>query len=201
MHGTTVKLLILGVLSFSATCLTIIFSQYPPATNESARPGVSEAETQSVSELIALRIVAKNRIAREVIAHRLSLVQAAALFGALDRLPPPALNPPRSVPAATEEERLCRQVVVYVRSLVAERDRAAALARLDAEFKAERDKGDLIHLSDESSLPPVQELLEQARVELADTLRGTHRAVNSPSARPPSAGAAKPRGAMSLNSR
>jgi hypothetical protein len=180
MNGTTVKLLMLGALSLAATSLTIIFSQYPPATDEPARPRVSEEETQSLPELIAVRIVAKNRLAREVIAHRLSVVQAAALFRALNRLPPEALPPPRSVPACTEEERLCRQVVQYVRAHVKEPDRAAdAVASLNAEFKAELDKQGSIHLPDPTRLLPVQELLKQARVELADTQRGAHRAGKS----------------------
>jgi hypothetical protein len=150
---------------------------------------MSEVEGPSLSQLITVRILAKNRISRDVIVGRLSLVEAAALFGALNRLPPQATplsladrrGSPLRIPARTEEERLCRQVVEYVRwALVEEPDRAEdPVARLNAEFKEELDKQGSIHLPDTSALVSAQELLKQARAQLAETQRGAHCGANS----------------------
>jgi hypothetical protein len=189
MNGTPIRLLALSVLSLSATSLTIIFGQCPPEPEEPVSPLVYEVEGPSLSQLIALRIVAKSRITRDVIAGRLSLVAAAALFGALNRLPPQAtpLAPADwsgsllGAPARTEEERLCWQVVEYVRwTLVEEPDRAEdTVVRLNADFKRELDKKGSIHLPDPSAIVSVQELLKQARAQLTETQRGAHRGVNS----------------------
>jgi hypothetical protein len=139
---------------------------------------ISPAETPELSrpasEVVILRAIAKNQVAREVAAGRNSLPEAAGLFRALDRLAPESApasewfgdDLPPNIPGRTDEERLCRQVVAYVR--VALRDgpadvAAAVVARLEAEFREELRQRGTIRLPDPSELPPVQQLLEQAR--------------------------------------
>lgn len=99
----------------------------------------SEADRQALLHVVLLRTTAKDQIGRDVIAGRLSLVQAAALFGALNRIPPQ----PQSTswrfrfPADTEEERLCRQILQCLSNELAEESdrREATIARLEGDFK------------------------------------------------------------------
>jgi hypothetical protein len=111
-----------------------------------------------------LRPVAKDLVAREAAAGRRSLAEAAALFGALDRLPP-ALSPAAPAPPGgrpewdecrTDEERLCWRVIDRATELLEREAPAgapAAVARLAAEFRALR-RGGTIRLPelDTSSL-------------------------------------------------
>src|SRR5262249_9606431 len=127
-------------------------------------------------DTIVLRQLAKNFVAREVAAGRRSLVEAAGLFEALNRLPPapPPLPPypnPRALllPGRTEAERLCPQAVVYLKVVLADGppgELQAVLARLEAEFREELHRHGEIRLPDPSSLPPAQDVLEQVRKSL-----------------------------------
>jgi hypothetical protein len=152
-----------------------------PWLSESAEPVERvecEVDAQPIPEIVALRIAAKYEIARDVIAGKLSLFQGAALFGALNQVPPQA---PRlsslgvrerslGVPARTEEEQLCSQVANYVRLQLAEEPEQAeaALARLKGDFKQKLRTEGSIRLPDSSSLVSVQELFQQARADLTD---------------------------------
>jgi hypothetical protein len=120
--------------------------------------------------------MAKRQAAREVIAGRLSLVQAAALFGALNSLPPegpklsaidPHVRPPR-VPPRTDEERLCWHVIGYVKAeLDGEPDRArAVVARLEAQLEEQRCQQGGLRLPDPPSRVRFQKLLQRARMEV-----------------------------------
>jgi hypothetical protein len=170
-----VKLWLLAVFALGAASVTFILDPCPPE-DKSLQHLPSEAEGEAVPEVLALRIGAKNHIVDEVIAGRLSLVQAAALFVALNQLPPPSVKPPLSnlcplhlrFPAHTDEERLRQQVLQWVRwELAEEQDRMeATLVRLEAEFKEELGTEQTICLPDSLTLVPVQKLLEQAREEL-----------------------------------
>jgi hypothetical protein len=66
---------------------------------------------------IRQRLLHKKELAREVIAGRLTLLQAAARFRDLDRQPPRFYWSAFQVgyPGATDEERHCREVIRYVR--------------------------------------------------------------------------------------
>src|SRR5262249_53545748 len=101
-----------------------------PDTPEPAEPDTpshAEAMTTPDPETVVLRNWAREQIAREAAAGRRSLVEAAALFRKLNRLPPEWHELLRlenayvgwalSAPVHTEEERLCRQVVQWVDGL------------------------------------------------------------------------------------
>jgi hypothetical protein len=154
-----------------AVALPIAFCRRPPEPDPAAEPVISGVLGGAAPGAVALRVLAKGQLALDVAARRRSLVEAAALFRELDRLPPaparPAwLDPTLHIPADTEEGRLCRQVVAAVRAeLGAEPDRAAAaVARLEAAFWEELRRHGEIRLPDPDSLTPVQQLLEQARL-------------------------------------
>jgi hypothetical protein len=131
------------------------------------------------SEVQALRLVAKDRIARDTADGRLSLLQAAALFRELNKLPPAPAQPTRvdsslDIPADTEEAWLCRQVAAHVRvALRADPARAeAAVARLEAEFRARSRTAGALRLPGPPPGEAVDELLRQARARLAEQQRG-----------------------------
>jgi hypothetical protein len=143
----------------------------PSDTIEQVEDGYSEAQ--------ALRLVAKDRIARDTADGRLALLEAAALFRELNKLPPAPARPTRvdsslGIPADTEEAWLCRQVAAHVRvALRADPVRAeAAVARLEAEFFAELRARGTIRLPDPAALEPVHDLLEWARARRAEQQRG-----------------------------
>lgn len=143
--------------------------------------------TEQLSEVVHLRIQAKARIAREVIAGRRPLLEAAALFRELDRLPPVAevqfgWIPVRlPFPTRTEEEKYCRSVAVWVWTWStnartpgddsADERAAAAVARLVAEFENERGRCGAIRLPDSSALESAAALIERVRVECGKSLR------------------------------
>ncbi len=175
MNVPTAKILVLTV-SVLAASLAFILGPCPPDSDGAIHPLPSEAKGQAVPGILPLRIGAKNHIVDEVITGRLSLVQAAALFGALNRLPPHSMKTPLSdlctvhlrFPAHTDEEWLCQQVLGWVGWALAEEQdrREATLARLEAEFKEELGTEGTVRLPDPLTLVPVQKLLEQAREEL-----------------------------------
>src|SRR5262245_37262773 len=125
--------------------LAVVFCPRVPGPDELIPPTETEALAEGFPETPALRMLAKKLIALEAAAGRRSLVEAAALFRELNRLPPeailvPPMNEafPRSrLPGRTDEERLCRQVVVYASVALGDGppgDAEAAVARLEAEF-------------------------------------------------------------------
>jgi hypothetical protein len=167
---------LLAALSLAAS-LTVILGRSPsesgqilPALpSESGQPSPSERDRQALVGTVLLRTTAKHRIARDVIAGRLSLAEAAALVGELNRVPPKAATLRFRFPACSDEELLCRQVIEYVRAeLDGEPDRQeATLAQLEADFK-ELQKNGALPLPNLLILVPAEELLAQARVELTD---------------------------------
>jgi hypothetical protein len=178
MNPQTVKLLILAVLTLGVGFLTVHLGPCPPEPDGPLQPLSSEAERQVLPEILVLRLAAKGQIARDVIAGRLPLVQSAALFGALNRLPPESAKPsllslrpsPVRFPAHTDEEWLCLQVVECVGCELAEEldRREAVVARLETEFKEHIRKAGVIQLPNPLTLVPVEKLLERARAELTD---------------------------------
>lgn len=178
MNVSAVKFLVLAVVVVGAGSGIFILDACPVESDEPVQSLAAETEGLASQEIVTLRSGARDQIARDVIAGRLSLVQAASLFGALNRIPPQSpklsildLQVSRlRVQARTDDERLCRQVVECVGwELAEEPDRAdAALARLEAEFKEELRKEGTIRLPSPLTLVPVEKLLEQARAELTD---------------------------------
>jgi len=170
------KILAFAAVSLVAGAMIVMLGQWPSGPAEPAGSVKYQPDAQPIPGVVALRIAAKYGVARDVIAGKLSLLQGAALFGALNQVPPlaPTLSsvgvPERSlgVPARTEEEQLCSQVINYVGLQLAEEpERAkAALARLKADFKEKLRTEGSIRLPDASSLVSVQELLQLARADL-----------------------------------
>jgi hypothetical protein len=160
--------------------LTVAF--YPRAPEPDAPATALGLKVAAASDVVRLRSVAKEQIAREVAGGLRSLVSAAALFRELNRLEPaapelaisdgyPSSFRPR---ARTDEERLCRQVVNWVVKLVRRErpEQADAVAtRLDAEFLAERQARGAIRLPDSSSLESVEELLKRTEALLTNQQR------------------------------
>src|SRR5262245_43905561 len=145
-------------------------------------PGRSEWErgapvtlTDAIPDTIVLRVHAKLQIAREVAEGRRSLVEAAALFRELNRLPPAAPDltlgdgnqSALRAPVSTDEDRLCRQVVEYVDRVLRKEgsleSAAETRAGLETEFRAALKSHGVIRLPDPSALTSVQELLDAAR--------------------------------------
>jgi len=174
MRRLPVKILGLAIV---AALLAIALGRSPPGPEEPPPPAADpqEAVRQPLPETALLRTIAKRRLAREVIAGRLSLWQAAAQFGALNRQTPqeadlsridPYVQPPR-LPPGTEEERLCWQVISYVETEQEnEPGRAGSVvARLEAELHEGLRKQGRIRLPAPPSPARLQELLDQARRE------------------------------------
>jgi hypothetical protein len=109
--------------------------------------------------------------------HR-PLLEAAALFGELNRFQPAVEAPvpgrgidphlPTQFPGATEEERLCRQVAIFAyNGLRGESpDRAAAvLARLEAEVREEVRVRGAVRLPATARPETVARLIHEANAE------------------------------------
>lgn len=167
-----------------AGALTAVLCPAPDRPAAAAPPAEAEWPVFAPPEVLEplpdtaamqLRARAKDRIARDVVAGRRSLPEAAALFGALNRMPPVSpdlslLDSPLSLPARTDEERLCRQVVEWVKNLLRPESPASAepaVARLEAEFREELCRHGEIRLPDPPSPTEIQEVLELARQAIA----------------------------------
>jgi hypothetical protein len=77
-----------------------------------SRPRIGEFE--ELDRTITKRINAKDQVVKDLIGRRLTLFEAAAEFRRLNEEYPQGVFKD-SVPGVTEEERLCRQVIVWVR--------------------------------------------------------------------------------------
>ncbi|HTK78780.1 MAG TPA: hypothetical protein VL371_26210 [Gemmataceae bacterium] len=164
-------------VAFAAAGLLLL---KPPAggTSDRVSPAmVDPALAQPLPEVMQLRPVVRERIVREVIEGRRSLLAAAALFGELNQLDGQPLD--RSMretpvgklrlPGRTLSERLCQQVECWVRVALRDNPRRseAVMARLEAQYRnAPRDNGD-IRLPDPASLESVEQLFAQARARQA----------------------------------
>jgi hypothetical protein len=125
------------------------------------------AAPTATAEARALHLWAKLQLARDVAASRRNLMEAAALFGALERRPPaplPVLEPDPAVPAA---ERLCVEVIDWVARQLSERpaERMAAVARLEAELRQARDQPGGVRLPDPDA-GQLEDLLDRTRARL-----------------------------------
>jgi hypothetical protein len=129
-------------------------------------------------DVVPLRMLAKERIAREVLAGCRSLLEAAALFRELNRLPPAVWNMPPDwydssvpIPVRTADEGLCWQVAAQAVAALRDAPPAQvqeAVARLAGEFQEELQRSGAIRLPDADTLPSARELLARAWDELTD---------------------------------
>jgi hypothetical protein len=141
-----------------------------PLAALAADDAVRSISARPISAVLPLRILSKEQIAWEVAAGRRSLVEAAALFGALNRVVPAAPGlvthdnyySDLQVPVRTDEERLCQQVVDWVAGIL-QRERPGqtqgVVARLTAEFHWERRRHGAIRLPDPATVPGAAEIL------------------------------------------
>jgi hypothetical protein len=97
------------------------------------------AEIESVDRIVQSRCAAKEIIIRDLLAERLTLMEAAAEFRRLHIAAPPAARSHQMVPARSEGERYCREVLQWVRSTMQDwppTQLEPILARLEAELQA-----------------------------------------------------------------
>jgi hypothetical protein len=108
-----------------------------------------QAQLERRSRAIIQRNEAKVEVVRRLLAGRLTLLEAAALFGHLNEQPAdwPYQNDLRW-PGASREEKLCRQVVLWAISLAPQEGGRAGEAadRLEAELAALLARGGAIRL-------------------------------------------------------
>jgi hypothetical protein len=168
MKLPAVKFAVAAVLSF-ASSITVFVSHWSSEPNEPVLPSIFEADRQ-VSEVVLLRTTAKYRIARDVIAGRLSFIEAATLFGQLNRVRPQDLGWRLDSTEDRDEAALCRQVLTYVlRQLDDEPDcREATVARLRAQFEEEQCKAREVGSPELLTSVSLEKLLAQAREELVN---------------------------------
>jgi hypothetical protein len=171
--------------------LPVAFCRRPPESDSLPPLGEAEPPAAAWPDLLAGHC-ARARLARDAAAGRRTLAEAAALFRELNRRPPATAppadadpnGPPLTIPLDTEEGRLCRQVILsayYALRSEAPGRADAAVARLEAEFFAERRAHGALRLPDPVMLEPVEEVLKQARLWIAEQERRAARTV------PPSA--------------
>jgi hypothetical protein len=143
-------------------------------------------------EIVPLRLIVKGQLARDAADGRRRLVEVAALFRELNRLPPEVPEMPPEwydssvpIPVHTADDALCWQAVAQVRAALRDDPgrAAAAVARLEAEFREELRRQGAIRLPDPSTLEPVEELLKQARAWIAEQERRAARAGPRPTTR------------------
>jgi hypothetical protein len=169
-----------------AVALPVAYCRHPSKPDAPSPPGEAAPPAAEGPDLLAGHR-ARARLARDAAAGRRTLAEAAALFRELNRRPPEVMapaqavpgDPPLTIPLDTEEGRLCRQVIVHAYHALHEEapGRAdAAVARLEAEFFAERRAHGTIRLPDPATLEPVEELLQQARAWIAEHERRAGRA-------------------------
>jgi hypothetical protein len=133
-------------------CLALALSQAP---NFSDVPGPAGADSTEAPGVVAAdprcqeidrSSAEKRRLAGEVIAGQLSLLEAAARFRDLDERPPAACRRGlrAAFPGASDDECHCRAVLSYVREELWHRPGAdpAAADRLEAELRALLERGD-----------------------------------------------------------
>jgi hypothetical protein len=167
-------LLILLTLAFAWSAVSVVGRRGSAPEQPDIAPWDEVADEQ-ISEVVILRILAKQHLTSEVAAGRQPLLEAAALFRELNRLPPalhPADHP--SLAGRSEEELLCRQVIAYVAARDGDWPESAAevaVARLEAELREELRRHGAIHLPDPACLPSAPELLEQTRSRMTEAER------------------------------
>jgi hypothetical protein len=156
-----------AVSALGMTCAALFC---PPGPRPPADPTVCYFEPDPAIARLDARSAAREWVAREVAAGRMTLPEAAARFAWLDGLPPRAILPTpeemavkAGLPAGgryTEKERSALQVVAWIAERAGDLDRAAEAAR--SLFLAERAAGRL------DRLPEVPEVDLARRLERAE---------------------------------
>jgi hypothetical protein len=112
---------------------------------------LSDAEMERRQQIYLQRIVIKDRAVRDLLAGRLTLVQAAAQFRDVEKEHPVTWWPRNTEPSPTEGERLCRMVMEkangWVKATLPSQATAMA-ARLEAELEHHRGPDGTVCLPD-----------------------------------------------------
>jgi len=151
--------------------LAVVLAWRPGAPDEPAPAPADAAPGDRWPATTPLRILAKRQITREVIAGRRPLAEAAALFRELNRVPPDVsrfdiFTGAPIDPSSSAEERLCRQVVAWVGSVMHHEPvpgREAVLARLEAELREMLGQPGGVRLPDSGAVASGPELLARVR--------------------------------------
>jgi hypothetical protein len=100
--------------------------------------GRRAADLRAVQEALSFRHEARREILEDVVAGRMTLLQAADQFKGLNERHPESMTAVRfTYDGGTDEERLCRQVIAGVQGLLDDRppsEAAPIIARLEAEL-------------------------------------------------------------------
>lgn len=117
---------------------TLLVSHPSGVENEIEEANRRRAALDAQDQAVLERIAARYRIVDALLEGRLTLRQAAARFRQLNPSSAEAPWLPVTYPARSEEERCCRQVMVYARHVLRNRPEEAQriLPRLEAELQA-----------------------------------------------------------------
>ncbi|HJZ93219.1 MAG TPA: hypothetical protein VKE40_20250 [Gemmataceae bacterium] len=171
MRGTRIALAIICAAGMTCTVLVVCPRRTPP----NPEVAVEHLDADPAVRHNLVRVAAKDLVARELIAGRMALPEAAARFGWLNALPPKAQTRPPEVLAALaglpegekheEGEALALQVVAWLGRPGLSNDPARAQEAAMRQFREARAMGRLARLpevvDDEGT-----RLLAQADVEV-----------------------------------
>ncbi len=134
--------LLIGALSFRpewAAALGLDVTELPRLQEQIARDTQRRAELEEENQGVLRRVDEKQAVSREVLAGRLTLVEAAARFRTVNTAYPESMSYLRNLcSGGSDEERLCRQVIGWVEGEGSGGDRAEThrvVARLEAELQ------------------------------------------------------------------
>jgi len=164
--------LILGLAAIGAIVVVLARRDREPHKTDRSVPDAVAADP--TLEITVLRTFAKQQVAREAAVGDRPLAEAAVLFGELNRVPPelvPADHSP--LHGRTEGERLCRQVISYVRRNGRDWPEVGqqAATRLEAELEEELARHGSVRLPDPAGLPKTTELFDQVRTRMTPAQR------------------------------
>jgi hypothetical protein len=144
-----------SLAALAAGCLAVTVARLADTPTPLGLPAGDDPEVERGRRLdeqlraVCRRIEGKNRLAQEVAAGRLGLVEAAARYRDLDRDGPFDKEVFRSAyPGGSDDERYCREVIVFVREVLREPpcgdvSDPAVVGRLEAELHDRLERGDL----------------------------------------------------------
>lgn len=145
----------------TVTCASQLTPELLPVRPEPGRFAVSDDQDRT-AETIRLRILAKNRIVDGLTDDDLPLLDAAALFRELDRIPPTTQYPlvthpghPLPLTSPTEDESCCSAVILFAHNSlkVTRPDQEEVVTkRLVAEFWTEKCRQGAVRLPDPANL-------------------------------------------------
>src|SRR5262245_52511131 len=167
------KLLPCLVLTAALVASVLVWNDRKPQ-----RPAIDSDQefAKPLPEINQMLPFVRDRLAREVIQGRRSLLATATLFGELNRLKGEsaecvsirASEMPLRLPGRTTAERLCQHVERWVRAVLRYDPARAevAVARLDAEFQAALLEHGEIRLPDPASVESIDKILAETRHSL-----------------------------------